>query len=193
MKTNETPETDPELFHEAYHHKDHKKLWWERSNHKGAPKHGKMFKRMCENYGIKAKPTTSHNPKASAIIKASTHSCDLENENSDEDNPFDYLLQSTAWAIRSTYHTTLQATPCQLMFGRDMIHNAAIKANWDGVQNENRTSLINPIRKKIKTEFVMYTRWETKYYWIKPINFGLKRKAKAQLNFHVVKKENNRD
>jgi hypothetical protein len=29
-----------------------------------------------------------------------------------EDNPFDYFLQSTAWDIRSTYHKTLQATLC---------------------------------------------------------------------------------
>jgi transposase InsO family protein len=27
------------------------------------------FKQMCENYGIKAKPTTSHNPQANAIIE----------------------------------------------------------------------------------------------------------------------------
>jgi hypothetical protein len=64
-------------------------------------------------------------------------SFDLENENNhenlgeQEDNPFDYFLQSIAWAIRSTYHTTLQATPCQLVFDRDMIHNIAFKANWD--------------------------------------------------------------
>jgi hypothetical protein len=44
-------------------------------------------------------------------------SFDLENEinhenlEEQEDNPFDYFLQSTAWAIRSTYHTILQATP----------------------------------------------------------------------------------
>jgi hypothetical protein len=37
-------------------------------------------------------------------------------------------------AIRSTYHTTLQATPCQLVFGRDMIHNIAFRANWDQIQ-----------------------------------------------------------
>jgi hypothetical protein len=27
------------------------------------------FKKICNNYGIKAKPTTSHNPQASAIIE----------------------------------------------------------------------------------------------------------------------------
>jgi hypothetical protein len=46
-----------------------------------------------------------------------------------EDNPFDLFLQSTSWAIRSTYHTTLQATACQLVFGRDMIHNITFRAN----------------------------------------------------------------
>ena len=72
------------------------------------------FKQMCENYGIKAKPTTSHNPQANAIIERvhkvvsnMLRSFDLEQENLEEDNPFEYFLQSTAWAIRSTYHTTL--------------------------------------------------------------------------------------
>jgi transposase InsO family protein len=94
------------------------------------------FKQMCENYGIKAKPTTSHNPPANAIIEQ-VHKVvnnmlrllDLEKENLEEDNPFECFLQSTAWAIRSAYHTTLQATPYQLVFGRDMIHNNAFKEN----------------------------------------------------------------
>jgi hypothetical protein len=55
----------------------------------------------------------------------------FENLEEQEDNPFDYFIQSTAWAIRSTYHTTLQATPCQLVFGRYMIHNISFRANWD--------------------------------------------------------------
>jgi hypothetical protein len=38
------------------------------------------------------------------------------------------------YAIRSTYHTTLQATPCQLVFGRDMIHNISFRANWNQIQ-----------------------------------------------------------
>jgi transposase InsO family protein len=82
------------------------------------------FKQMCDNYGIKANPTTSHNPQANAIIERvykvvndMLRSFDLENENLEEDNPFDYFFQSTAGAIRSTYHTTLQATPCQLVYG----------------------------------------------------------------------------
>ena len=112
------------------------------------------FKQMCENYGIKAKPTTSHNPQANAIIERvhkvvnnMLRSFDLEQENLEEDNPFEYFLQSTAWAIRSTYHTTLQATPCQLVFGRDMIHNIAFKANWNRIQ-KRKQDIINKSNQK---------------------------------------------
>jgi hypothetical protein len=51
-------------------------------------------------------------------------------------------------AIKITYHTTLQATPYQLVFGRDMIHNIAFRANWDQIQKENRKLLISPIKRK---------------------------------------------
>ena len=72
-----------------------------------------------------------------------------------EDNPFDYFLQSTAWAIRSTYHTTLQATPCQLVFGRDMIHNIAFKANWDRIQ-KRKQDIINKSNKKENKNRIHY-------------------------------------
>jgi transposase InsO family protein len=112
------------------------------------------FKQMCENYGIKAQPTTSHNPQANAIIERlhkvvndMLRSFDLENQELDVDNPFDYFLQSAAWAIRSTFHTTLQASPCQLVFGRDMIHNVAFKANWDRIRRRKQ-HLINKLNEK---------------------------------------------
>jgi hypothetical protein len=49
------------------------------------------------------------------VVDYILRSFDLENEISyenlelEEDNPFGCFLQSTAWAIRSTYHTTLHA------------------------------------------------------------------------------------
>jgi DNA polymerase III psi subunit len=80
-------------------------------------------------------------------------SFDLEKENNHdkieetEDNPFDYFLQSTAWAIRSTYHTTLQATPCQIVFGRDMINKIAFRANWNQIQ-KRKQDIINKYNQK---------------------------------------------
>jgi hypothetical protein len=80
-------------------------------------------------------------------------SFDLENENNHEnleekeDNPFDYFLQSITWAIRSTYHITLQVTPCQLVFGRNMIHNIAFSANWYQLQ-KRKQDIINKSNQK---------------------------------------------
>jgi hypothetical protein len=39
-----------------------------------------------------------------------------ENIKAQENISFDYFLQSTAWATRGTYHTTLQATPYQYCY-----------------------------------------------------------------------------
>ena len=41
------------------------------------------------------------------------------------------ILSATAFAVQSTFHTTLQQTPGQLVFGRDMIFNIKHKANWE--------------------------------------------------------------
>jgi hypothetical protein len=68
---------------------------------------------MCfyDNYGIKAKPTTTHNHSIHKkmqslseytklrVVNDMLRSFDLENnhENLEEDNPFDYFLQFTEW------------------------------------------------------------------------------------------------
>jgi hypothetical protein len=54
------------------------------------------------------------------------------------------------YAIRSTYHTTLQATPCQLVFGRNMIHNVAFRANWDWIQKRIQDIINNSNQKENK-------------------------------------------
>jgi hypothetical protein len=68
-----------------------------------------------------------------SVVNDILRSLDLENNhvNLEEDNPFYYFLQSTAWAIRSNYYKTLQATSYQLVFGRYMIQNIAFRANRD--------------------------------------------------------------
>jgi hypothetical protein len=39
----------------------------------------------------------------------------------DEKDPWGPFLASAAYAIRSTFHTTLKATPGQLVFGRGVV------------------------------------------------------------------------
>jgi hypothetical protein len=53
------------------------------------------------------------------------------------------------YANISTYLTTLQATPCQLVFGRDMIHNIAFRSNWDQIQKrKQKQDIINKSNQK---------------------------------------------
>jgi hypothetical protein len=95
--------------------------------------------------------------RVNKVVNDMLRSFDLENnnENLEKDNPFDYFLQSTAWAVRSTYHTTLQATPRQLVFGRDMIHNIALSANWDRIQNRKQ-EIINKFNQKENKSRIPY-------------------------------------
>ena len=47
----------------------------------------------------------------------------LSNREFDYINPWGDIISSISWAIRASYHHTLQATPGQLVFGRDMLLN----------------------------------------------------------------------
>jgi hypothetical protein len=48
------------------------------------------------------------------------------------------LLAPVQWAMNSTYHTTLQATPGQLAFQRDMIMPTTFLANWAHIQQRRQ-------------------------------------------------------
>ena len=74
------------------------------------------------------KPTTAHDPQANSIVERihqvlndMLRTMELEEREIDPSKPFDEALNAAPYAIRCTYHTTLQATPGQLVFGRDMI------------------------------------------------------------------------
>jgi hypothetical protein len=52
----------------------------------------------------------------------------------------DVFLDNAAWAIRSTYHTVLKASPGAAIFGRDMLFNILFMADWRKI-GERRQSL----------------------------------------------------
>ena len=56
-------------------------------------------------------------------------------------------LNATAFAVQSTFHTTLQQTPGQLVFGRDMIFNIKHTANWEYI-GQRKQNLINKNNKR---------------------------------------------
>jgi hypothetical protein len=87
---------------------------------------------------VKAKPTTVRNPQANAIVER-VHQVigniictfELENNYLDDNDPWKGILSATAFAVQSTFHTTLQNTPGQLVFGCDMILNVKHDASWE--------------------------------------------------------------
>jgi hypothetical protein len=99
-----------------------------------------VFKGLCDNFGLTPKPSTPYNPQSNAMIERihltlgnMLRTFDLENQDLSDDNPFGEFLSSAAWALRSTYHTVLDATPGQLVYGRDMLLPIQFKANWGAI------------------------------------------------------------
>ena len=109
-----------------------------------------LFRELCENYGLKPKPTTDYNPQANAILERMHQvvgNCLRTFEVSSEEiltkgaAAYEPVITATAYAIRSTYHTTLRATPAQLVFGRDMILPIKFKANWALIQQRKQAEI----------------------------------------------------
>ena len=93
------------------------------------------FSKMCHNdYGLKRKPITTRNPQSNAIIECIHQTIGniirtFDVSNIVNNDPRLGILAATMFAVRTTYHTTLQASPMQLVFGRDAILNIKHVAN----------------------------------------------------------------
>ena len=87
------------------------------------------FSKMRHNeYGLKRKPITTRNPQSNAIIERIHQTIGniirtFDVSNIVNNNPWSVILAATMFAVRATYHTTLQASPMQLVFVRDAILN----------------------------------------------------------------------
>ena len=82
-----------------------------------------LFSDLCDNFGLEKKTTTDYNPQANAIIERvhqvlgnALRTFELEKQDLSGEQPFEPFLTAVAYAIRSTYHTTLQATPVRTRY-----------------------------------------------------------------------------
>jgi hypothetical protein len=80
-----------------------------------------VFEELVNNYGIKKKNSTPFNPKSNGIITRvhstlndSLRTDEIDGREMDDKDPSGPFLSSAAYAIRSTFPTTLKATPGQL-------------------------------------------------------------------------------
>jgi len=119
---------------------------------------------MSTDYGIKVKPKTVRNPQANAVLERVHQTLgniirtfELQDKYLDEEDPWAGILSAAAFALRSTYHTTLQASPGQLVFGRDMMLNIKHIANWKAIkERKQQIAKKNNERENSKRKFYEY-------------------------------------
>jgi hypothetical protein len=88
------------------------------------------------------------NPQANGILEH-VHQvlgqmlCTAELDMADSVTPDDVnvFLDNTAWAICSTYHTVLKASPGAAIFGRDMLFDIPFVADWHKIGEQRQSSL----------------------------------------------------
>ena len=122
------------------------------------------FSQMAElDYGITKCPITTRNPQANAIIERihqtlgnMLRTFELHKDEELNKETWKGILSATMFALRATYHTTTQATPMQLVFGRDAIMNTKFQANWKYIK-ERKQQLINSNNEKENKKRLKHT------------------------------------
>ena len=109
----------------------------------------KDFRTISTDCCVKLRNATVKNPQANGVLEQvhlticnMLRSKNLAELEMPEDDPWTAILASVAYAMCSTYHTTLQVTPAQLIFGRDMIYLIEYVAEWD-VLRQKKQKLID--------------------------------------------------
>ena len=111
---------------------------------------GKEFEEMLESYGIASKPTTVKNPQSNGLHeRMHLVLCEMIRtqelhvpEFSTTDREIDMILQSAAWAMRTSTNLITKYSPGQLVFGRDMVIDKSVLADWDLIYAKRRTQQI---------------------------------------------------
>jgi transposase InsO family protein len=104
---------------------------------------GDEFQELLTSYGVKPVPSTIKNPQTNAILER-VHQVlgnmlrmfELQNHSEDELETPGFLtgiVANVCYAIRATHHTMLNASPAQVVFGRDMLFPVQYIANWAGI------------------------------------------------------------
>ena len=120
------------------------------------------FEYLCDSYGIKRKPTTIKNPQANAILERvhqvlgqMLRTAEIDMADSVTPDDVDVFLDNAAWAIRSTYHTVLKASPGAAIFGRDMLFDVPFIADWNkiGDYRQRQTDLSTGRENKRRVDY----------------------------------------
>jgi hypothetical protein len=82
------------------------------------------FRALCKTYGVKRNPTSIKNPTVNALLEHihavftnMLHTAKLDMAESVSASDINIFLSDAAWAIHSTHHTVLKASPGAAIFG----------------------------------------------------------------------------
>ncbi len=96
---------------------------------------------------MKHKPPCVKNPQANAILERihavlgnMLRTFELDMAKTVKASDIDAFLSDAAWAVCSTYHTVLKASPGAAIFGRDMLFDIPFIADWQKI-GEHRQQL----------------------------------------------------
>jgi hypothetical protein len=67
-------------------------------------------------------------------LNDSLRTAEIDGREMDEKDPWGPIFSSAAYAICSTFHTTLKSTPGKLVFGRDMVMPIKFMADWGAIE-----------------------------------------------------------
>ena len=104
----------------------------------------KEFRTMLQkDYDCIRKVISTRNPQANSMVERVHQTLGnllrtFRVHKRDEADPWGNVLAACMFAIRSTVHTTLQATPAQLVFGRDSLLNIKFEADWEAIKQRKQ-------------------------------------------------------
>jgi hypothetical protein len=120
------------------------------------------FQSLCDTYGIKRKPTSVKNPQVNAILERihavlgnMLRTSKLNMAETVKASGIDVFLSDAAWAVCSTYHTVLKASPGTALFGQDMLFDILFIADWQkiGEHRQQLTDLNNARENKGRIDY----------------------------------------
>ena len=102
---------------------------------------GEVQRTLKNEYGARIKLITTRNPQANSMVERShqtvgnmIRSQNIQSKEDLEGGDWTGLLNAVHFAMRATLHTTRRATPMQLVYGRDAIHNIRFEADWQYIK-----------------------------------------------------------
>ena len=115
---------------------------------------------LASDYGLRRKVITTRNPQANGIVERvhqvvhnmlrTSGLADGTSMATYENYGFSGILAAVRRGVNSTIHTTTQATPAQLVFGRDAILNVQFEANWAFIKQRKQKMIIqNNVRENL--------------------------------------------